>query len=89
MNQEIMKIFSIPTTAGLRFFDQIRISNPRLRRRFLSVVGPTARSRSRGDHQLTSTLQARSVTGFVLRAPSLGPIKDYECLCGKVQAAMK
>ena len=55
-------------------------SGYRWRPRKRSSPGPTARSRSR--RQSTTEPSSRSATACFC-ARILGPIKDYECLCGK------
>ncbi len=71
---ELMNIFG--QVAGPQSFDQIRISIASPER---IAPGRTARSRARDD-QLPH-LQAGA--GRAVLCPHLGPIKDYECLCGK------
>ncbi|CAN5549734.1 DNA-directed RNA polymerase subunit beta' [soil metagenome] len=75
MNQEVMNIFS-PTTPA-QTFDQIRIS----------IASPEKiRSWSFGEIKKPETINYRTFKperDGLFCARIFGPIKDYECLCGK------
>ena len=75
MNNELMNIFGQP--AGLQSFDQIRIS----------IASPERiRSWSFGEIKKPETINYRTFKperDGLFCARIFGPIKDYECLCGK------
>jgi len=76
MNQEIANIFA-PTPAQTQMFDQIRIS----------IASPEKiRSWSFGEIKKPETINYRTFKperDGLFCARIFGPIKDYECLCGK------
>ncbi len=75
MNQELMNVFGQP--AGTQAFDQIRIS----------IASPERiRSWSFGEIKKPETINYRTFKperDGLFCARIFGPIKDYECLCGK------
>src|SRR6059036_2865307 len=75
MNNELMNVFGQPT--GTQTFDQIRIS----------IASPERiRSWSYGEIKKPETINYRTFKperDGLFCARIFGPIKDYECLCGK------
>ena len=76
MNQDVMSVFS-PTAPAAPAFDQIRIS----------IASPEQiRSWSFGEVKKPETINYRTFKperDGLFCARIFGPIKDYECLCGK------
>ena len=75
MNQEIMNVFNMQSNVPV--FDQIRVS----------IASPEKiRSWSYGEMKKPETINYRTFKperGGLFCARIYGPIKDYECLCGK------
>ena len=80
MNQEIMNLFS--PTAPAQVFDQIRIS----------IASPEKiLSWSYGEIKKPETINYRTFKperDGLFCARIFGPIKDYECLCGKYKRCL-